>query len=144
MNKQQKIAWFRLIVILLSLGLSITAFSIGYFIFGVSARQAASGFGFIGLFGFLGLTPFLFVKDKRKNPFDERDLAIARKSSIVAYSVFWLLFTAASIVPWFILGQNGMITVNYLTWMLLGGWMLVWGVQSIVILNEYGWRSKGD
>jgi hypothetical protein len=114
MNKQQKIAWFNLVVVTLALGLSVIAFSIGYFIFGAPARQAAGGFGFIGIMGFLGLTPVLFRKDKDKVQADERDLMILRKANIIAYSVFWLLFGAAAMVPWFIIGPDGTITVNYL------------------------------
>ena len=80
MNRMQKIAWFNLIVVSLALGLSVVAFSIGYFIFGLPARQAAGGFGFIGIMGFSGLSPVLFRKDKSKVQFDERDTAIQRKA----------------------------------------------------------------
>jgi hypothetical protein len=144
MNKAQKIAWFNLVVISLALGLSVAAFGIGYFIFGVSAHRAAAGFGFMGIMGFAGLTPLLFRKDKNKVQCDERDLTINRKAAVVAYSVFWVLFVAAAMVPWFIIGPNGMITVNYLPWMVFGGMCTFMLLQSIVILMEYGWRDKGN
>jgi len=142
MNRHQKMAWFNLIVVSLALGLSVTAFGIGYFIFGVPADKAAAGFGFIGIMGFAGLTPFLFRKDKSKVRFDERDLAINRKAAIAAYSIFWVLFVAAAMVPWFITGPEGMITVNYLPWMVFGGMFVVMLVQAIVTLEEYGWTDK--
>ncbi|MGB7582243.1 MAG: hypothetical protein WBL85_07360 [Sedimentisphaerales bacterium] len=142
MNRMQKIAWFNLIVISLALGLSVIAFSIGYFVFGAPARHAAAGFGFIGIMGFCGLSPVLFRKDKNKVQFDERDTAIQRKAVIVAYSIFWLLFVAAAMVPWFIIGPNGTITTNYLPWMVFGGMFVVMLLQSIVILNEYGWKGE--
>jgi hypothetical protein len=138
----QKIAWFNLIVISFALGLSVIAFSIGYFVFGAPARQAAAGFGFIGIMGFCGLSPILFRKDKSKVQYDERDTAIQRKAAIVAYSFFWLLFVAAAMTPWFILGPNGNITVNYLPWMVFGGMFVVMLLQSIVTLNEYGWKGE--
>ena len=78
MNRMQKIAWFTLIVVSLALGLSVIAFSIGYFIFGLPAIRAVAGFGFIGILGLTGLTPVLFRKDKSKVQFDERDTAIQR------------------------------------------------------------------
>jgi len=138
----QKIAWFNLIVIFLAIVLSVIAFSIGYFIFGLPANRAAGGFGFIGIMGFCGLSPVLFRKDKNKAQFDERDTAIQRKAVIVAYSVFWLLFVAAAMIPWFIIGPNGTITTNYLPWMVFGGMCVVMLLQSIVTLNEYGWRGE--
>ena len=140
MNRQQKTAWFTLIVVSLALGLSVFAFSIGYFIFGLPAIRAVAGFGFIGIMGFSGLSPVLFRKDKNKVQFDERDTAIQRKSNVVAYSVFW----AAAMIPWFIIGPYGTITTNYLPWMVFGGMVVVMLLQSIVTLNEYGWRSKDN
>ncbi len=64
------------------------------------------------------------------------------KPSIVAYSIFWVLFVAAAMIPWFIIGPNGTITVNYLPWMVFGGMFIVMLLQSIVTLNEYGWKGK--
>jgi hypothetical protein len=144
MNRQQKIAWFNLIVVSLALVLSVFAFSIGYFIFGLPAIRAVAGFGFIGIMGFSGFSPVLFRKDKDKVQFDERDTAIQRKSNVVAYSVFWVLFVAAAMVPWFIIGPYGTITTNYLPWMVFGGMCVVMLLQSIVTLNEYGWRAKDN
>jgi hypothetical protein len=144
MNRMQKIARFNLIVVSLALGLSVAAFGIAYLIFGLPANRAAGGFGLIGLMGFSGLSPVLFRKDKSKVQFDERDTAIQRKAAIVAYSVFWLLFVAAAMAPWFIIGPNGTITTNYLPWMVFGGMCVVMLLQSIVILSEYGWKTKGD
>ncbi len=144
MNRMQKIAWFNLIVVSLALGLSIAAFGAAYFIFGLPANRAAGGFGLIGLMGFAGLNPFMFRKEKSKVQFDERDTAIQRKAGIVAYSIFWVLFVAAAMVPWFIIGPNGTITTNYLPWMVFGGMFVVMLVQSIVTLNEYGWRGDGN
>jgi hypothetical protein len=140
----QKIAWFNLIVILLALGLSVVAFAIFHFVLGLPVNRAAGGFGFMGIMGFCGLSPVLFRKDKSKVQFDERDTTIQRKAAIVAYSVFWLLFVAATMIPWFIIGPNGTITVNYLPWMVFGGMCVVMLLQSIVTLNEYGWRGDGD
>ena len=144
MNRHQKIAWFTLILISLSLILSVSTFSIGYFIVGVSAKKASAGFGFIGIMGLVGLAPLIFKKDKDKIKTDERDLLIRRNAMLAAYSAFWVLFVAAAMVPWFIIGPNGSITVNYLPWMVFGGMYVVMLVQSIVFLEQYGWRNKGE
>jgi hypothetical protein len=144
MNRMQKIAWFNLIVVSLALGLSVAAFGVAYFIFGLPANRAAGGFGLIGIMGFSGLSPVLFRKDKSKVQFDERDTAIQRKSVSTAYALFWVLFVAAAMIPWFVIGPNGTITTNYLPWMVFGGMFFVMLVQSIVTLNEYGWRNKNE
>jgi hypothetical protein len=144
MNRQQKIAWFNLAVLTLALVLSVTTFCIGFFILDVPARKAAAGFAFMGIMGLIGLTSFMFKKDKGKVQADERDLMILRKANIAAYSAFWALFVAAAMVPWFIIGPDGKITVNYLPWMVFGGMFVVMLVQSLVTLSEYGWRGDGD
>jgi hypothetical protein len=142
MNKAQKMAWFTLVVLALALGLSLITFCVGYFILGVPAAKAAAGFGFMGIMGFVGLTPILFRKDKAQVQCDERDLMIHRKAAIAAYAIFWVLFVAAAMVPWFITGPDGRITVNYLPWMVFGGMFVVMFVQAIVTLNQYGWTNK--
>jgi hypothetical protein len=59
-----------------------------------------------------------------------------------AYSIFWPLFVLAAMVPWFIKGPQGMITVNYLPWMVFGGMFVVTLVQAIATLEQYGWRGE--
>ena len=142
MNRAQKMAWFTLVVLALALGLSLAAFCVGYFVLGVPARRAAAGFGFIGIMGFVGLTPILFRKDKDTVQCDERDLMIHRKATIAAYATFWLLFVAAAMVPWFVAGPDGTIAVNYLPWMVFGGMFIVMLVQALVTLEQYGWTSQ--
>jgi hypothetical protein len=144
MNRAQKIAWFTLVVLALALGLSVAASCAAYFIFGLSAKRAASGFAFMGIMGFLGLIPILFKKDKAGVQFDERDLTIHRNATIAAYATFWVLFVAAAMVPWFIIGPDGTIPVNYLPWMVFGAMCVVQLVQAIVTLGQYGWTGKGE
>ena len=142
MNKAQKAAWFTLIILATALGLSLAAFCAGYFVLGVPARQAAAGFGFMGIMGLLGLIPVLFRKDKAKVQCDERDRMIQRNAAFAAYATFWVLFVAAAMIPWFVRGPNGTITVNYLPWMVLGGFVIVMLVQALVTLQQYGWTSQ--
>lgn len=144
MNRHQKIAWFTLVIEAIALGLSMVAFGVAYFIFGLPAHRAVGGFGFIGIMGFSALAPLLFKKDRDKVQLDERDLLIWRKSMLAAYSVFWLLFVASAMVPFFVLGPEGTIPVIYLCWMVFGGMFVVMLVQSTVILEEYGWGRKGE
>lgn len=142
MNRHQKIAWFTLVVGSLALGLSVVAFGVSYIILGLPARRAAGGFGFIGPIGLSAVAPLLFKKDKNQVQLDERDLMIKRRAMLGAYSIFWLLFVLAAMVPFFLVGPKGTITVVYLPWMVFGGMFVVMLVQAIVTLEEYGWKGK--
>jgi len=144
MNRAQKIARFNLIVILTALILSVTAVGIFFFAFDVPIQGALGGFGFMGIFGFTGLSPFLYKKETGKVSFDERDLLIQRKAYLGAYAIFWVLFVLGAMIPFFILGPKGTISVRYLPAMVFGGWFVVLLIQSIVTLEEYGWRDKGE
>jgi len=85
----------------------------------------------------------LFKKDKSQVQLDERDLLIKRKASLRAYTAFWVLFVLAAMVPFFAFGPDGKVPVTYLCWMVFGGMFIVMLVESIVLLEEYGWRSEG-
>jgi len=146
MNRTQKIARFNLVVILISLILSLTAIFILYFAVGLPLQRALVGFGigFIGIFGLTAFSPLLYKKESGKVSFDERDLLIQRRASLRAYTIFWFLFVLAAIVPFFILGPKGTISVKYLPAMVFGGMITVLLIQSIVTLEEYGWKSEGE
>lgn len=144
MNRAQKIACFNLIVILTALVFSTIAVSVLYFVVGLPIRRAIGGFGFIGICGLMGLSPWLYKKDSGKVSFDERDLMIMRNASLGAYSIFWVLFVLAAMVPFFVLGPKGMVSVKYLTVMVFGGMIVVALVQSVITLGAYGWREKGE
>jgi hypothetical protein len=131
-------------VISISLTLSFIAISVLYFVVGLPIRGAVSGFCFIGICGLTGLTPFLFKKEREKVSFDERDLLIQKKASLAAYTIFWLLFVLSAVIPFFVLGPKGTISVKYLSAIVFGGWITVLLVQSIVTLEEYGWKGKSN
>jgi len=142
MNRAQKIARFSLIVILIALTLSVMAVGVLYFVVGLPIQRALGGFAFIAICGFSGLAPILYKKERGKVSFDERDLLIQKKASLRAYTIFWFLFVLAAMIPFFILGPKGTISVKYLPAMVFGGMITVMLVQSIVTLEEYGWRAK--
>lgn len=142
MNRAQKIAWFTLIMLMLALSLSLIAVCMLHFGFGLPMRRAVAGFGFISIMGLSGLASLLFKKDKGKVKLDERDLIIKNKAKLVAYWSFWPIFVLAAMVPFFIYGPDGNVSVLYLCWMVFGGMFLVMLIESITILQEYGWRSN--
>jgi hypothetical protein len=144
MNRAQKMARFNLIVILTALILSAIAVSVLYLVVGLPMRRAAGGFGFIGICGLMGLSPLLYKKGSGKVSFDERDLLIQRNASLGAYSIFWVLFVLAAMVPFFVLGPKGMVSVKYLAAMVFGGMIIVVLVQSVITLGAYGWTEKRE
>jgi hypothetical protein len=115
-----------------------------YFVVGMPVRRALRGFGFIGISGIMGLSPFLYKKKGDKVSFDERDLMIMRNASLGAYSIFWFLFVLAAMIPFSVLGPEGMVSVKYLTAMVFGGMIIVVLVQSVITLVAYGWGGKGE
>ena len=144
MNREQKMAWFTLVMLGLALVLSLTAVSVLYFGFGWPLRRAAAGFAFIGVMAFVALAPLIFRKDKQEVQLDERDLLIKRKAMLAAYWTFWPLFVLAAMAPFFILGPDGKVSVLYLAWMVFGGMFYVTLIQAIATLQEYGWGGKGE
>jgi len=144
MNREQKMAWFTLIMMGSGLVLSLAAVSAAYFGFGLPIRRAVGGFAFSGVIGLSGLAPVLFKKHKGKVELDERDVLIKRKALLGAYSIFWFLFVLAAMIPFFVLGPKGKVGVWYLACVVLGGMFVVMLVQSIVTLEEYGWREKRE
>jgi hypothetical protein len=144
MNRTQKIARFNLIVISIALTLSLMAIGVFYFIFGLPIRGAFSSFGFLGICGLIGLTPFLFKKEGGNISFDERDLLIHRNATLIAYSVFWVFFTAGCMIPWWILKTGASIPVAVLPAMLAAGFIIVQIVQSVAVLVQYGWAVRGE
>jgi len=144
MNRAQKTARFNLIVILTALSLSTIAVGVLYFVVDLPMRRAVGGFGFIGICGLMGLSPLLYKKEGGKVSFDERDLMIMRNASLGAYSIFWFLFVLAAMIPFFVLGPKGMVSVKYLAAMVFGGMIIVVLVQSVITLEAYGWSEKGE
>jgi hypothetical protein len=142
MNRAQKIAWFNLIVLLTALGLSTIAIGILYYIAGLPLRCSLGGFGLLGICGLIGLSPILFRKKQSQVGFDERDQLIHKRATLIAYSVFWVFFTAACMIPWWVLKTGASIRVVVLPVMLAGGFIIVQLVQSVAVLVQYSWRDK--
>jgi hypothetical protein len=52
------------------------------------------------------------------------------------------VFVIAAMVPFFVYGPDGTVSVKYLCSMVFGGMFLVVLVQSLVTLQGYGWKDK--
>jgi hypothetical protein len=140
MNRMQKIAWYKIIVIAV-VGI-LTTFAVATLNHTYGASHARGGLGCLGLLGFLGLADRLFSKSRNKIDFDERDLLIQRKATVFAYSMFWVLWVVGSMMIWVIKKPGGSITVEVLPLMVLAGGIIVTLVQSVSTLIQYGWKGE--
>ena len=104
-------------------------------------RGALGGFG---LLGFLGLGPLFFRRKGGGVVLDERDQEISRRSLLVAYTVFWLVFVAACVSLPAFYGWGGSVSVVVVQSSVFVAWMLVVGVSSVATLVQYGFGGTTD
>jgi len=144
MNRWQKEARFTLFIMGLALALSLIAVGVLRFVFDFKWNNAIAGFAFMALMGLSRVDPSMFRIKRKKPPLDERDLLIKGKAMIAAYWGFWPIFVLMAMAPIFVLGPDGKVSVIYLFGMVFAGMFVVMTLYSIAILNEYGWRNKGE
>jgi len=144
MNSSQKFAWSNLLIIAAILVLCGATAAVLAWKYG--AGRAFDGLPLVGLLGLLGVSSAAFRKKRRKGgvTFDERDNLIYERSLTVAHYVLWPFLVAACMIPCVILGTRGTIPVYVLPIILGGGGVIVTVVQSVAILIQYGWESKGE
>ncbi len=73
---------------------------------------------------------------------DERDELIKKRAVLVSFASVWILLIAATIIPWFAVGQDGSIPVCLLPIINFGVFLIVMLVHSIAVLVQYGWGGK--
>ena len=133
MNVLEKQAWFTLAVIALAL--------MGYGIIWMTTKSSIVAFSSFGLCGLLGCAGLIGRKEKRAGrvAIDERDAEIERKGTLVAYAVYWLLFVAILMTPFFVLGSDARITISTaaLSQAVMAAFMLIMAVRSLVIVFLY-------
>ena len=140
MNRAQKMAWMFLITTSLALVLSGAAVAVLYFIVGMP--KALAGLGFTGIAGIGGLGPLIFRKERSKVDFDERDGAIQAKAAMAGFVTAFLLVGLMCMLPFFILGPDGVIQVKWLAFIFMVAGISHYLVWSLVTLAQYGWRDK--
>jgi hypothetical protein len=134
MTAVQKHAWFNLVVVVATMLVVLALIPIG-------GRGALGGFGFLGLLGF---GPLFFRRKGGGVVVDERDLEISRRSLIVGYSVFWVMFVAACVSLPAFYGWSGSVPVVVAQSSVFVAWMLVVGVSSVATLIQYGLGRTTD
>jgi hypothetical protein len=133
MCQTQKEALFNLTIVAVTLAMVLALYPF-------LGRGATGGFGMLGLLGFGGL---FYRKHRGQVIADERDQLIRRRSTIFAYTIFWLVFVASSMLAWAVYGGNGAVPVPLLMNAVWLGLMLVVGMHAIATLVQYG-RGGSD
>ena len=143
MNRWQKIAWFNLIVIALTLAVTVGVVIVLTMIDGMP--WALYGLGFGGRIVLTLISPLLFRAKKKapgKTIFDERDEQIHRKADKASDTASLALFLAVCIGAFFVVGLSGSVPVIMLPLMVC--WAFIAGklAESVAVLTQYGWGGK--
>ena len=171
MNRFEKIAWFNLAVITISLLLFLVLFSISRTThpFDISLKRSFAAFA---LCGFCGLGPFLFKKKQGREdngidgsgtsdtvPYDpeldERDMLIQRRALLHGFQSFWFIFVFFVMSVWVYLryispsgtGDGPMsitVDVDILPLMLFPGFLLLMFARSLSTILQYRSKAIGD
>ena len=141
MHVQEKQAWFILIVFAITVGLYI----LGVALIGGFGRGVEGVFGLMGLTGFAGL---IGRKERQQGTviMDERDIQIERFSTLAGYSVFWVIFVLATMIPFLWLGPQAKITLPATLFPISLGiaGAIIFLVKSVVVIVLYRRGSRAD
>lgn len=140
MNNARKDAWIGLLlgvpILLIPGGVAVLiAYDKGMSFIPLFIFAAVAIWG--GLFWLLPFISKKFCRGKGKFTFDERDQLIHKRAVTAAYVVLWLYFVAACVIPWWIVGPHGCISVNVMPLALLGGLVVFRFAQSLATLIQY-------
>lgn len=133
MSSMQKFAWYNLSVIAFTLVVVVCLMPFFQY----------KAFGGLGCLGLVGFGPFFFRKKPGKVLTDERDQLIQRRSWILAYSLYWVVFVLAAVfLTAVVYGQDGTVPVNVIQLSVASGFMFLYAVASIAILVQYARGAK--
>jgi hypothetical protein len=142
MNRAYKIARFTVIVILTSCLLSGVACLILYLKLGLP--KASAGVAFMGISGLAGFAGLIYKKDEDQVVCDERDVEINRRAALAGFGTAYLVMGLACMLPFFVLGPNGTLSVQWLPMIFMGAGLSHYLVYSIAILEQYGKGANDD
>lgn len=101
---------------------------------------------FIALLLFIFMVPlFIFLHKKQslaEVESDERDRLITKRAILVSFVSVWIMLAAVCIIPRFIVGYTGSITVWVLSLINFAIFIIAMFIYSVVILVQYGRGGK--
>ncbi len=86
------------------------------------------------------LAPALVQKihKSRKVQADERDLLIYKNGVVAAHVVLWLYFAVVCLVAWWLVGPEGVVSVNIMALVLVGAVAIFLLVEYLAAFIQYG------
>jgi hypothetical protein len=92
------------------------------------------------------LAPALVQKihKTKKVQADERDLLIYKNGAVAAHIVLWLHFAIACLVAWWLVGPEGMVSVNVMPLVLVGAVAIFLLVEYLAAFIQYGRGGEGE
>ena len=143
MNKTQKGAWYNLAMTILLLVFSIIWIAKVFFLPG-RLTQTPSLVFFLLYWLMIGVSILFFRRKQSKTEvdFDERDTLIKRRAVQISYISLWVLLIVASVVPFVITDQRGLIPVSALPPIVFLIFLIVMLIYSMAILIQYGRGGK--
>ena len=171
MNRHEKIAWFNLAIITVSVLLYCTLFytSRTSLPFTISLKFSFAAFALIG---FIGLGPALFKKRSGEErtfidvpdgsetllydaELDERDMLIQRRAQMHGFSAFWIVFVVIAMVAWVYLrfirtagtGAGTVfitVDIDLLPLMLFPGVIILIAAASLSTIMQYRSKAFGE
>jgi len=117
-----------------------------YLVVGGCTHFHPAALSVFGLYGLLGFTQLIGRSERLagKVIYDERDLAIGRKATVIGYSVFWTVFVVVLMLPLFYYGPDGQITIHpaiCAAVMINAAVSIIFLTRSFAVLALYRWGN---
>ena len=140
MNRYQKIAWFNLIVIALTIIITAMAIAIEMRIRGYSTV----GWLFIGIMALLQYNTRFFKKPQGEDKVihDERDSLILNKALSLSLVVFWYVFVFSCLLLFFLIGPKNSVPTITIPLIAFGACLFLKIACSVAIIVLYGRGAK--
>ena len=146
MNRTQRGAWytFGVAVLLLIFGVIVftSMFAPGEKTTGKGLIEILVWFILVFLMG--GAALVHWKRGPSSVDFDERDNTIKKNAVLVSFVSLWVILIASSLVPCFVVGDDGAIPVCLLPIINIGVFIIIMAVYSVTILVQYGRGAKGE
>jgi hypothetical protein len=127
MNAMQKLAWYNLAVIAVTLLCVLCLYPV--------LHQGATGA--FGLLGLLGLGVFLHRRKAGEVVHDERDAQIAHRALLTALGLAGMILLALTVLACLHYEAAGAVPLAVVQWVLWGGVTLFLATQSLAVLVLY-------
>ncbi len=75
---------------------------------------------------------------------DEREVLIYKNGAVAAHIVLWLYFAIVCLVTWWLVGPEGMVSVNVMPLVLIGAVALFLLVEYLAAFIQYGRGGNDD